>query len=87
MAIDRDEMSAQRFVYLQQQDGRWMVQDHLQRKPASLGGQLLVDRPLSRARAACEILNRIYSAGLQSEHLDVLPDHLRAIEGKNGCHG
>ena len=41
-----------------------MVRDHLLDIPASLGGQLLVDRPFIRAMAACEILNRIYSSGL-----------------------
>ena len=54
------EKRAPRFRCLPEPSGTWMVWDDMTGAPASLGDGLLKGRSEDRARAACEILKRIY---------------------------
>lgn len=49
-----------RFCCLPEPSGTWMVWDNETGAPANLGGCSLKGRSEERARAACEILKRIY---------------------------
>ena len=50
----------QRFCCVPEQSGAWTVWDKVTGAPATLGGCVLQKRSEDRARAACEILKRIY---------------------------
>jgi hypothetical protein len=50
----------QRFRCLPEPSGTWTVWDEVAGTPAALGGCVLKGRSEDRARAACEILKRIY---------------------------
>ena len=54
------EKRAPRFNCLREPSGPWMVWDNATGRPAALGGCLLKGRSEDRARAACDILTRIY---------------------------
>ena len=54
------EKRAPRFTCLREPSGTWMVWDNATGRPAALGGCLLKGRSEDRARAACDILTRIY---------------------------
>lgn len=49
-----------RFTCIRETDGLWSVWDHVLGVPAILGGCRLVGRDEARARAACDVLRRIY---------------------------
>ena len=49
-----------RFHCLREPSGTWMVWDNVTGRPATLGGCVLKGRSEHRARAACDILTRIY---------------------------
>jgi hypothetical protein len=49
-----------RFYCVPEPSGTWMVWDNQMSAPATLGGCVLKGRSEDRARAACEILKRIY---------------------------
>lgn len=55
-----------RFECVANGDGTWKVWDNSRDRPASLGGQLLVNRQKFRAETACDILNRIHARVLRS---------------------
>lgn len=59
---DRDP----RFRCLPEPSGTWMVWDDAAGAPAALGGCQLKGRSEDRARAACEILKRIYQNRLDA---------------------
>jgi hypothetical protein len=59
---DRDP----RFRCLPEPSGTWMVWDDVSGTPATLGDCLLNGRSEDRARAACEILKRIYQNRLDA---------------------
>ena len=50
----------QRFCCVPEPSGTWTVWDRVTGAPATLGGCVLEARSEDRARAACEILKRIY---------------------------
>ena len=54
------EKRAPRFNCLREPSGTWMVWDNATGRPAALGGCVLKGRSEDRARAACDILTRIY---------------------------
>ena len=54
------EKRAPRFNCLREPSGTWMVWDNAADRPAALGGCVLKGRSEDRARAACDILTRIY---------------------------
>ncbi len=54
------EKRNQRFRCLPEPSGTWTVWDDVAGTPATLGGFELKGRSEDRARAACEILRRIY---------------------------
>lgn len=54
------EQYRQRFRCVPEPSGTWMVWDDVMCAPAALGGYALKGRSEDRARAACEILKRIY---------------------------
>jgi len=56
-----------RFRCLQDPEGSWMVWDDKTSSPATLGGCVLRGRREGRARAACEILERIYRNRLDAQ--------------------
>ena len=49
-----------RFHCVHEPSGTWMVWDNVSGGPATLGGCVLKGRSEHRARAACDILTRIY---------------------------
>jgi len=56
-----------RFECIQEPTGTWAVIDNETGKPAKLDGRLLVGRIRPDAEAACLILGKIYSKGLEHE--------------------
>ena len=54
------EKRAPRFTCLREPSGTWMVWDNAADRPAALGGCVLKGRSEHRAKAACDILTRIY---------------------------
>ena len=56
---------AERFTCRENSDGTWSVWDHLRNEPASLGGRTLTGSEERRARAACDVLTRIYRNRLE----------------------
>ena len=54
------EQRNHRFRCLREPSGTWMVWDNVTGGPATLGGCVLKGRSEHRARAACDILTRIY---------------------------
>jgi hypothetical protein len=67
------EKSAPRFRCLPEPSGTWMVWDDMTGAPASLGGCALEGRNEDRARAACEILKRIYQNRLDAFSIGKMP--------------
>jgi hypothetical protein len=56
---------AERFTCKEDPDGTWSVWDHVMDKTASLGGRVLTGSDEWRARAACDVLTRIYRNRLE----------------------
>ena len=54
------ELRNHRFHCLREPSGTWMVWDNVTGGPATLGGCVRKGRSEHRARAACDILTRIY---------------------------
>ena len=54
------EQRNHRFHCQREPSGMWMVWDNVTGGPATLGGCVLEGRSEGRARAACDILTRIY---------------------------
>ena len=54
------EQRNHRFHCLREPSGTWTVWDNVTGGPATLGGCVLEGRSEGRARAACDILTRIY---------------------------
>jgi len=55
-----------RFCCRPEQSGTWAVWDEVDDAPASLGGCLLIGRTWQRAKAACDLLRRIYDNRLEA---------------------
>jgi hypothetical protein len=55
-----------RFCCHREPSGTWTVWDEVDDAPASLGGCLLIGRTWQRAKAACDLLMRIYDNRLEA---------------------
>ncbi len=63
-----------RFQCMPESSGTWMVWDNEKGGPATLGGCVLGGRSEMRARAACEILTKIYNNRLDAQSVRHKPE-------------
>jgi hypothetical protein len=61
--MNAPQITGRRFACCRDSTGAWMVWDQNDGRPACLGGLELAGLPKDRARAAFNVLERIYTAG------------------------